>query len=139
MMMNMEQIMELMNQGMTADEIAKSFTENLNAAVKKQEETKNMTKQKIADAEDVLNVVLAFGEKYYPEIFKPDFRKAIDVTKLIDVMDQARDETVRMIPHMEALKEKLERLHPEMKVKMAKPVPRGIDPIAEFLKAQNLM
>lgn len=143
-MMNMEQIMELMNQGMSADQIAQDFTSQLNAAIQKQKEQEDAKKkanaEKIAEAGKILDVVFAFGEKYYPEIFEKNMRGAFDAAGLVKAMDQARDEVMRMQPHMNTLFAELEKLHPELKGAKIKPVKISAgDPIAEFLKSQNLI
>lgn len=142
-MMNMEQIMELMNQGMSADQIAQDFTSQLNAAIQKQkeqEEAKKADVEKIAEAGKILDLVFAFGEKYYPEIFEKNMRGAFSAAGLVKAMDQARDEVMRVQPHMNALFAELEKIHPELKGAKIKPVKIGAgDPIAEFLKSQNLI
>ena len=142
-MMNMEQIMELMNQGMSADQIAQDFTSQLNAAIQKkkeQEEAKKVDAEKIAEANKILTLVFDFGEKYYPEIFDKKARGVIDAAGLVEAMDQARDEVMHMRPHMDALFAELERLHPVLKEGKMKPVKiRTGDPIADFLKSQNLI
>lgn len=139
----MEQIMELMNQGMSADQIAQDFTSQLNAAIQKkkeQEEAKKVDAEKIAEANKILTLVFDFGEKYYPEIFDKKARGVIDAAGLVKAMDQARDEVMRMQPHMDALFAELERLHPALKEGKMKAVKIGSgDPIAEFLKSQNLI
>ena len=140
-MMNMEQIMELMNQGMSAEQIAQDFTSQLNAAIqKKKEEAKKADAEKIAETDKILNLVFDFGEKYYPEIFDKKVRGAIDAADLVKAMDQARDEVMHMRPHMDALFAELERLHPALKEGKMKAVKISTgDPIADFLKSQNLI
>ena len=142
-MINMEQIMELMNQGMSADQIAQDFTSQLNAAIQKkkeQEEAKKVDAEKIAEANKILTLVFDFGEKYYPEIFDKKARGVIDAAGLVEAMDQARDEVMHMRPHMDALFAELERLHPALKEGKMKAVKISTgDPIADFLKSQNLI
>ena len=140
-MMNMEQIMELMDQGMSADQIAQDFTSQLNAAIqKKKEEAKKVDAEKIAEANKILTLVFDFGEKYYPEIFDKKARGVIDAAGLVEAMDQARDEVMHMRPHMDALFAELERLHSALKEGKMKAVKISTgDPIADFLKSQNLI
>ena len=142
-MMNMEQIMELMNQGMSAEQIAQDFTSQLNAAIQKkkeQEEAKKVDAEKIAEANKILTLVFDFGEKYYPEIFDKKARGVIDAAGLVEAMDQARDEVMHMQPHVDALFAELERLHPALKEGKMKAVKISTgDPITDFLKSQNLI
>lgn len=142
-MMNMEQIMELMNQGMSAEQIAQDFTSQLNAAIQKRKEEEEVNRvytEKLAEADKLLDAVFAFGEKYYPEIFEKNVREAFDAAGLVKAMDQARDEVMRMQPHIEELFAEFEKLHPALKSAKLQPVKIGAgDPIAEFLKNQNLI
>ena len=92
-MYNINDILAQLQSGQSADEIAKSFTDALNAAIQKQnEQTKadERRKAKISDMTCLIEDVIDFISEYYPEVMPKDmdlgFTEA-DVAELIDELD----------------------------------------------------
>ena len=92
-MYNINDILAQLQSGQSADEIAKSFTDALNAAIQKQnEQTKanERRKAKISDMTGLIEDVIDFISEYYPEVMPKDMDLDIteaDVAELIDELD----------------------------------------------------
>ena len=92
-MYNINDILAQLQSGQSADEIAKSFTDALNAAIQKQnEQTKAdaRRKAKISDMTGLIEDVFDFISEYYPEVMPKDMDLDIteeDVAELIDELD----------------------------------------------------
>ena len=92
-MYNINDILAQLQSGQSADEIAKSFTDALNAAIQKQnEQTKAdaRRKAKISDMTCLIEDVIDFISEYYPEVMPKDMDLDIteaDVAELIDELD----------------------------------------------------
>ena len=92
-MYNINDILAQLQSGQSADEIAKSFTDVLNAAIQKQnEQTKadERRKAKISDMTNLIEDVIDFISEYYPEVMPKDMDLDItetDVAELIDELD----------------------------------------------------
>ena len=92
-MYNINDILAQLQSGKSADEIAKSFTDTLNAAIQKQnEQTKaeERRKAKICDMTNLIEDVIDFISEYYPEVMPKDVDLDIteaDVAELIDELD----------------------------------------------------
>ena len=92
-MYNINDILAQLQSGQSADEIAKSFTDALNAAIQKQnEQTKanERRKAKICDMTNLIEDVFDFISEYYPEVMPKDMDLDIteaDVAELIDELD----------------------------------------------------
>ena len=124
MMYNTNDILAMMNKGMTADEIAESFTNSLNAAIKENEaNAKNM--EKIEDAEALIATFTNFMDKHYPDVIKLEFTGK-DFVEAID----------ELIPELKKLSQLMEILAPKEPAEPS--IPTGIDPISYFLKSYNL-
>ena len=87
-MFNYEDILAQMNNGATAEDIAKAFTEQLNQAIKVQEEQKQEDakhKEMIADAWHVADIFNAFTKKWYGDIAQHEItaEEILDVYELI--------------------------------------------------------
>ena len=98
-MYSMEDILSLLHEGQTADDIAKSFTDQLNAALKAQEEEIKAQEEAKAKAKEaelqaskredimvILEALLLYLEKYYnfPHIEKIPTEEIDDFVKTIE-------------------------------------------------------
>ena len=120
-MYNMNDILAQLQSGQSAEEIAKSFTDALNAAIQKQNEVDARRKAKISDMANLIDDIVDFVRKYYPEILPEDADLDItddEVAELIDELDTA-------IPQLTSALKDLEELvaNPISKVETAKKRP----------------
>ena len=71
-MYNINDILAQLQGGKSADEIAKSFTDALNAAIQKQNEADARRKAKICDMTNLIEDIIDFISEYYPEVMPKD-------------------------------------------------------------------
>lgn len=101
-MYNMNDILAQLQGGQSAEEIAKSFTDALNAAIQKQNEVDARRKAKISDMANLIDDIIDFISEYYPEVLPEDADLDIsedDVAELIDQIDAAKPTFMREIRH----------------------------------------
>lgn len=110
-MYNMNDILAQLQGGQSADQIAKSFTDALNAAIQKQNEqnaAKVCRQAKISDMADLIEGLVDFIDKYYPELLPEDMDLEItdeDVAQLIDELDAAVPQLVQLTSALKGLEE----------------------------------
>ena len=110
-MYNMNDILAQLQGGQSADQIAKSFTDALNAAIQKQNEQSvaNARRQaKISDMADLIEDLVDFISEYYPEVLPEDVDLEIteeDVAGLIDELDAAVPQLVQLTSALKGLEE----------------------------------
>ena len=110
-MYNMNDILAQLQGGQSADQIAKSFTDALNAAIQKQNEQSeaNMRhKAKISDMADLIEDIVDFISEYYPEVLPEDMDLEItedEVAELIDELDAAIPQLVQLTSALKGLEE----------------------------------
>ena len=110
-MYNMNDILAQLQGGQSADQIAKSFTDALNAAIQKQNEQSvaNARRQaKISDMADLIEDLVDFISEYYPEVLPEDVDLEItdeDVAQLIDELDAAVPQLVQLTSALKGLEE----------------------------------
>ena len=110
-MYNMNDILAQLQGGQSADQIAKSFTNALNAAIQKQNEQSvaNARRQaKISDMADLIEDLVDFISEYYPEVLPEDVDLEIteeDVAGLIDELDAAVPQLVQLTSALKGLEE----------------------------------
>ena len=108
-MYNMNDILAQLQGGQSADQIAKSFTDALNAAIQKQNEQSvaNARRQaKIIDMADLIEDLVDFISEYYPEVLPEDVDLEIteeDVAGLIDELDAAVPQLVQLTSALKGL------------------------------------
>ena len=124
MMYNTNDILAMLNKGMTADEIAKSFTDSLNAAIK-ENETNSKKKEKIEDAEALMATFTNFMNKHYPNTIELEFTGE----DLVEAIDE-------LIPELKKFTQLMEVLAPKEPSTPKENAP--VDPISYFLKSYNL-
>lgn len=126
---NIDDILALLNKGMTADEIAESFTNALNSAIK-ENEANNQKKEKIADADNLVKALNDFIKKYYPDTLIFDFTGE-DFINAIDAL----------VPEIKRLNKLTELFIPQSSTDNPTTTPKKTeteDPIAYFLKSFGL-
>lgn len=133
-MYSVENIMSLLHEGMTAEEIAKSFTEALNKAVQEKKEIDTRKYQKHADMKSLLEDVLIYINTYHPNVL-PEVKEVDDddVDELIKAFDD-------VVPQLETLADMVKELPAVRKVKIrtAPSAQAADDIIKDFLKLHNL-
>ena len=108
-MYNINDILAQLQSGQSADEIAKSFTDTLNAAIQKQNEQNKANerrKAKICDMTNLAEAIIDFISEYYSEVIPKDMDLDIteaDVAELIDELDTAIPQLVSAFKDFEEL------------------------------------
>ena len=110
-MYNMNDILTQLQGGQSADQIAQAFADALNAAIQKQNEQSeaNARRQaKISDMADLIEGLVDFIDKYYPELLPEDMDLEItdeDAAQLIDELDAAVPQLVQLTSALKGLEE----------------------------------
>lgn len=108
-MYNINDILAQLQSGQSADEIAKSFTDALNAAIQKQNEQSKAEarrKAKICDMTNLAEAIIDFISEYYSEVMPKDMDLDIteaDVAELIDELDATIPQLVSAFKGFEEL------------------------------------
>lgn len=108
-MYNINDILAQLQSGKSADEIAKSFTDTLNAAIQKQKEqskAEERRKAKICDMTNLIEEINDFLNEYYPEVMPKDVDLDIteaEVAELIDELDTTIPQLVSAFKDLEKL------------------------------------
>ena len=105
-MYNINDILAQLQSGKSADEIAKSFTDTLNAAIQKQKEQSERRKAKICDMTNLAEAIIDFISEYYPEVMPKDVDLDIteaEVAELVDELDTAIPQLVSAFKDLEKL------------------------------------
>ena len=108
-MYNMNDILAQLQGGQSADQIAKSFTDALNAAIQKQNEESAAATQRKAKIEgmmDLIDHILQFIDEFYPDVLPEDMDLEItesDVAELIDELDEAIPQLVQLTSALKGL------------------------------------
>lgn len=132
---NMNDILAALQSGQDPQDIANSFADQLNAAIRQKAEsdkTAAAKDEKISCLQEILDLFFAFIEDYYPEIYDEDTLKKFAAAELVDAMDEAYDEILKMAPAFDELERALTELLAEKDT--AKPK----DPISAFLFENGL-
>lgn len=137
---NMNDILAALQSGQDPQDIANSFADQLNAAIRQKAESDKTAAEKdekVACFQEILDLFTAFIEDYYPEIYDEDTLKKFTAAELVDAMDEAYDEILKMAPAFDELERALAELLAEKDT--AKPkVKEKIDPISAFLFENGL-
>lgn len=130
-MYNVETILSLLNEGQSADDIAKSFTEMLNKAVQEKKKEETLKSQKHADMKVILEDILLYINTYFPNVL-PEVKEIADndVNEIMKAFDE-------IVPELETLAGFL-RSAPVRKVKITPSSKVADDIIKDFLKLHNL-
>lgn len=92
-MYNMEELLAQLQGGQSADAIAKSFTDALNAAIAEQARAQaeaDKRQDKIEWLQDILEETVAFIKEYYPEVLSDEnvTVETAEVEELVDMLDE---------------------------------------------------
>lgn len=141
-MYNSDTILSLLQNGHSAEDIAKSFTDALNSAIQEQkaaEKAKVVASQKHADMKNILEEVLLFFSTYYPELI-PEVEEIGDeeIAEFIDLIDEAVPDIVELVKSLRSL-QNLTFPAPTTKRKITvKKINSADDAITTFLRTHNL-
>lgn len=140
---NMNDILTALQSGQDPQDIANSFADQLNAAIRqKAEDDKAATDKsyKIDRAGTVLDAALDLLEDFYPDLYTDEMRKAFTAEDLVEAMDEAYAEIQRMSPVLDALGDLLKDLEKEdtSKPTLKVDTKSQVSPIETFLKANGL-
>ena len=90
-----EDIMKMMAAGQTPEQIAQEFTDSLNAAISKSKEN-TIKKERVAAIQSIGDQILAFVQKYYPDMYNESLRKQFDAAAMDKVIEDAYNEVNQM-------------------------------------------
>ena len=137
---NMNDILTALQGGQDPQDIANSFADQLNAAIRqKAEDDKAATDKsyKIERVGKVLDAALDLLEDFYPDLYTAEMRDAFTAEDLVEAMDEAYAEIQRMSPVLDALGDLLKELEKEDAIKPNDKV-LSANPIDMFLKQNGL-
>ena len=144
---NMNDILTALQSGQDPQDIANSFADQLNAAIRQKAEDDKAASDKSYKIErvgKVLDAALDLLEDFYPDLYTDEMRDAFTAEDLVEAMDEAYAEIQRMSPVLDALGDLLKELEKDDTAKLAKPDTKVNDkvfyanPIDVFLKQNGL-
>lgn len=141
---NMNDILTALQGGQDPQDIANSFANQLNAAIRqKVEDDKAATDKsyKIERVGKVLDAALDLLEDFYPDLYTAEMRDAFTAEDLVEAMDEVYAEIQRMSPVLNALGDLLKELEKEDAAKPDTKVNDKVfsaNPIDMFLKQNGL-
>lgn len=144
---NMNDILAALQSGQDPQDIANSFADQLNAAIRQKAEDDKVASDKSYKIErvgKVLDAALDLLEDFYPDLYTDEMRDAFTAEDLVEAMDEAYAEIQRMSPVLDALGDLLKELEKDDAAKLAKPETKANDkvfyanPIDVFLKQNGL-
>lgn len=116
-MFNSNDILAMLQEGKNAEDIAKSFADSLNAAIKadaearaKEAEIQKAKEQKTADAKALMDLTTDYLRKYYPDVEIDD---VADVDAFINMLDTI----MPMVSSITAAGETIRSVMPKVEVK----------------------
>lgn len=146
-MFNTDELTAALQNGANPDEIAKSFTDALNTAIKAQKEAEEKAAKNKARAERVealqgiIDAIEDFVEDFYPDMYDAKVFESFDAEELDKVVLEAYEDVKRMAPLFDSLKDL------EKHLKMADNIDRTVtikktkttdQAIADFLRKSGL-
>lgn len=137
---NMNDILTALQGGQDPQDIANSFADQLNAAIRQKAEDDKVASDKSYKIErvgKVLDAALDLLEDFYPDLYTKEMRDAFTAEDLVEAMDEAYAEIQRMSPVLDALGDLLKELEKEDTVKPNDKV-LSANPIDMFLKQNGL-
>lgn len=141
---NMNDILAALQSGQDPQDIANSFADQLNAAIRQKAEDDKVASDKSYKIErvgKVLDAALDLLEDFYPDLYTEEMRDAFTAEDLVEAMDEAYAEIQRMSPVLDALGDLLKELEKEDTVKPNVKVNDKVlsaNPIDIFLKQNGL-
>lgn len=137
---NMNDILTALQGGQDPQDIANSFADQLNAAIRQKAEDDKVASDKSYKIErvgKVLDAALDLLEDFYPDLYTKEMRDAFTAEDLVEAMDEAYAEIQRMSPVLDALGDLLKELEKEDTIKPNDKV-LSANPIDMFLKQNGL-
>lgn len=137
---NMNDILTALQGGQDPQDIANSFADQLNAAIRQKAEDDKVASDKsykIERVSKVLDATLDLLEDFYPDLYTKEMRDAFTAEDLVEAMDEAYAEIQRMSPVLDALGDLLKELEKEDTIKPNDKV-LSANPIDMFLKQNGL-
>ena len=142
---NMNDILTALQGGQDPQDIANSFADQLNAAIRQKAEDDKVASDKksykIDRVASVLDAALDLLEDFYPDLYTAEMRDAFTAEDLVEAMDEAYAEIQRMSPVLDALGDLLKELEKEDAAKPDTKVNDKVfsaNPIDMFLKQNGL-
>ena len=147
-MFNTDELTAALQNGANPDEIAKSFTDALNTAIKAQKEAEEKTAKKnkiraerVEALQGIIDAIEDFVEDFYPDMYDAKVFESFDVEELDKVVLEAYEDVKRMTPLFDSLKDL------EKQLKMSDNVTKTVaikktkstdQAIADFLRKSGL-
>ena len=147
-MFNTDELTAALQNGANPDEIAKSFTDALNTAIKAQKEAEEKAAKKnkiraerVEALQGIIDAIEDFVEDFYPDMHDAKMFEDFDIEELDKVVAEAYDEVKRMAPLFDSLKDL------EKQLKMSDNVTKTVaikktkttdQAIADFLRKSGL-
>lgn len=111
-MFNTDELTAALQNGANPDEIAKSFTDALNTAIKAQKEAEEKAAKKnkihaerVEALQDIIDAIEDFVEDFYPDMHDAKVFESFDVEELDKVVLEAYEDVKRMAPLFDSLKD----------------------------------
>ena len=146
-MYNVNDILAMLQNGESADSIAQTFADTLNAAIQKKKEEEEKQKQadkaaairanKVSDLMDLIDYVFDFISAYYPEL-AADLNMGVEKSEVEEIVD----ELDRTIPQVVSITNSLKSIKtaPSPIVMKTTPCTKDFDSImGDFFKKNNLV
>lgn len=147
-MFNTDELTAALQNGANPDEIAKSFTDALNTAIKAQKEAEEKAAKKnkihaerVEALQDIIDAIEDFVEAFYPDMYDAKVFESFDAEELDKVVLEAYEDVKRMAPLFDSLKDL------EKQLKMSDNVTKTVaikktkstdQAIADFLRKSGL-
>ena len=111
-MFNTDELTAALQNGANPDEIAKSFTDALNTAIKAQKEAEEKAAKKnkihaerVEALQGIIDAIEDFVEDFYPDMYDAKVFESFDVEELDKVVLEAYEDVKRMAPLFDSLKD----------------------------------
>lgn len=111
-MFNTDELTAALQNGANPDEIAKSFTDALNTAIKAQKEAEEKAAKKnkiraerVEALQGIIDAIEDFVEDFYPDMYDAKVFEDFDVEELDKVVLEAYEDVKRMAPLFDSLKD----------------------------------
>ena len=158
-----EEILDMLQNGQEAEELAQGFIDALNAAIKQKEELdkaaaiaekekKLIRQEKEEIVAGILDVIFGYIEEYYPKVYSEGIYEQLTAPDVVDAMDEAYEEICNFTNALDDFAKILE-IKPEEKNVKCKPkeakkpiktedftnISDILDPIEKFLADYDLI
>lgn len=147
-MFNTDELTAALQNGANPDEIAKSFTDALNTAIKAQKEAEEKAAKKnkihaerVEALQGIIDAIEDFVEDFYPDMHDAKMFEDFDVEELDKVVLEAYNDVKRMAPLFDSLKDlekQLKMTDNVTKTVTIKKTKSADQAIADFLRKSGL-